>query len=42
MLNGDGRSFLNEDPGWEPLEEFKRNGVFDMAVLLAASGDFSG
>lgn len=42
LLDGDGRSFLNEDPGWEPREDFKRNGVFDMAALLVASGDFSG
>ena len=42
LLDGDDRSFLNEDPGWEPREEFKRNGVFDMAALLVASGDFPG
>ncbi|MGF1472928.1 MAG: heme peroxidase family protein [Rubrobacteraceae bacterium] len=41
LLENDERSFLSEDPGWEPIEEFKRNGVFDMAALLVASGDAS-
>lgn len=39
LLENDARSFLSEDPGWEPIQEFKRNGVFDMAALLVASGD---
>ncbi|WP_166395178.1 peroxidase family protein [Rubrobacter marinus] len=39
LLENDERSFISEDPGWEPFEDLKRNGKFDMAALLIASGD---
>lgn len=39
LLENDERSFINEDPGWEPFEDLKRNGRFDMAALLTTPGD---
>lgn len=39
LLENDEWSFLSKDPGWEPIEELKRNELFDMAALLVASGD---
>jgi hypothetical protein len=35
LLLGDPYSFLNQDPGWQPIQEFTKNGKFGMAELIA-------
>ena len=37
LLQGDKHSFINQDPLWQPLEIFKKNGKFGIAELISAA-----
>ena len=37
IMQGDKHSFISQDPLWEPLEIFKKNGKFGIAELISAA-----
>jgi hypothetical protein len=37
LLHGDSQSYVQQEPGWQPREEFTRNGKFGMAELILAT-----
>ncbi|HNP88964.1 MAG TPA: heme peroxidase family protein [Kouleothrix sp.] len=39
LLHGDSHSYLRQNPGWRPRDEFVHNGKFGMAELIRAAQD---
>jgi hypothetical protein len=37
LMQGDKHSFINQDPLWQPLDKFKKDGKFGIAELISAA-----
>ena len=37
LMWGDSHSYLRQDPGWRPRDEFVRSGTFGIAELIRAA-----